>query len=118
MVAVNIRGAQKLLDEGSVQPGACGSVQLGACGSVQPGACVLRYELSRERQTCRKLVPQARRKVSTVTFTGSTQYSWDGLGFSTAHSRAAKCSLSMEVKSCRGECGKQRPEVGRATRVG
>lgn len=85
---------------------------------------MLRYELGRETQTCRKLVPWALRKASMVAFMGSTQYAWDSLGFSTAHFRAAKCSpgaikrVKYEVKSCRSECGEQRPEVGRATRVG
>lgn len=53
------------------------------------------------------------RKATRVAFVGST-----------AHSVAAKCShrcqapMVKEVKPCRSECGKQGPEVGRATKGG
>lgn len=53
---------------------------------------MLRYELGRERQTCRKLVPWTLGKASTMAFMGSIQYAWDSFGFSTAHSSVAKCS--------------------------
>lgn len=86
--------------------------RLPAEGSVQPEACRLWHELGRERQTCRKLVLWALRKASMVAFMGSTQYSWDSLRFSMAHSRAAKCPPGAIKKAKYG-----RPEVGRATRV-
>lgn len=59
-----------------------------------------------ERQICRKLVSWMLRKATRVAFVGST-----------THSVAAKCS-TKEVKPCRSECGKQGPEVGRATKGG